>query len=432
MSEEQLPEGIHTVELVYADVFGILRGKKIPANQWERLRDEGSHTAGSPVWWGVRTEVRDDTPDRSVEAGIPDMAIRPEPDTLRVVPWKPGVAQVFCTIEDHDGNPHPLCARNAFHRVLDEFAQERIEPKVALEMEFFLLDGETHLPLSRDLNTYGIHDNSPYGDLLIEIQRGLVDFGLPVETSIQEFGRGQLEITLQYGPARRAVHEAILMRHAVKELAAARGLVATYMSKPFDDESGSGLHIHHSLWRDDENLFAADADRGVPDLAMHYLGGLQRHIRDLSLLSSWSITDYKRRQEFSFSPTTDAWGGDNRTVALRMIEAHGSYRFEQRDGSPMSNLYLAVTGQLAAGLDGMRNSLLPRAKCEGNAYTDPDQLGLPRSVPEALARLRGSALSREVFGDQLIDTYLNTIQWEYEQVTMPVSDLERRRYIGVV
>ena len=433
MSESQLPEGIHTVELVFADVFGVLRGKKVPANQWARAQKEGSHIPGAPLYWGVRCEVRDESPAGGIDEGFPDVTIKPDVSTLRTVPWRPGIAQVLCFVEDDDGNRSDLCPRNAFLNVLEEYEKEGLEPKVALEMEFYLLDRETFQPLSRAMNTYGIYDDSPYDAVLTDITKNLVDYGLPVESAIQELAPGQLEITLRYDGARKAVEDAIWMRSAVKELAAKHGYVATYMAKPFDGESGSGLHVHHSLWQGDKAVFdPAAGEEGLSPIAMNYLGGLQKRIGEFSLFGSWSLNDYKRREDFSFSPTRDSWGGDNRTVAIRVIESHGSFRFEQRDACATSNLYLAVAGQLAAGLDGIRNELQPAAKCEGNSYTDPNAVELPRTVQAAVEALRESELATEAFPKLLVDTYIDTVLWEYDQVTKPVSDLERNRYIGAL
>jgi glutamine synthetase len=430
VSETKLPEGIHTVEMIFADVFGVLRGKKVPANQWPRVEHEGSHIPGAPLYWGVRCECPDESPAGGMDEGYPDVVIKPIPGTLREVPWRPGVAQVFCAIENPDGTPSELCPRNALVSVLGEFEQEGVDAQIALEMEFYLLDPETHRPLISQKNTYGVYDGSPYDAILTDIMTNLVAYGLPVEAGMQEYGTGQMEITLRYDRALKAADDAILMRGAVKELAAKHGLVATYMAKPFDEESGSGLHIHQSMWRDGTNLF--DSADGPLEYAMHYLGGLQRRIGEFSLFGSWSVNDYKRRQDFTLSPTTDSWGGDNRTVAIRMIEAEGSYRFEQRDPCSTSNLYLAVAGQLAAGLDGVRNRLQPGPRCELNAYTDPNAKKLPRTVPAAIDALNGSDLAREAFPALLIDTYVDTVQREYDAITQPVSELERTRYIGAL
>lgn len=430
MTEKDVPDGIHTVEMIFPDVFGVLRGKKFPVAQWERVCDEGSHIPGAPLYWGVRCECPEESPAGGMDEGYPDVVIRPMNRPLRPVPWKPGYARVFCDIQNEAGDLSGLCARNALMSVLDEYAREGIEAKLALEMEFYLLDQETLQPLAKNMNTYGVFDPTRNDEILDDIMLNLQGYRLPVEAGMQEYGNGQMEITLRYDSALKAVDDAILMRSAIKEIAARHGAIATFMAKPFDEESGSGLHIHQSLWRDGKNLF--DAEDGPSEVAMHYLGGLRKYMPELSLLGSWSLNDYKRRQDFTLCPTTDAWGGDNRTVAIRMIESNGSYRFEQRDGCSTSNFYLFAAGQLAAGLEGMRNQIDPGARCEKNAYTDPNANPLPRTVPEAIAALEGSELARKVFPQLLLDTYIDTVRREYEAVTVPVSDLERNRYLGAL
>ncbi len=434
VSAIELPEGTRIVEMIFADVFGVLRGKKVPAAQWPRVAHEGSHIPGAPLYWGVRCECPDESPAGGMDQGYPDMVIKPIASTLRPVPWRPGITQVFCSLENPDGTPSELCPRNALISILQEYEKDGVDAMIALEMEFYLLDPETHKPLIRQMNTYGVYDGSRYDEVLTDIIDGLVAYGLPVEAGMQEYGTGQLEITLRYDKALKAADDAILMRNAVKELASKNGLVATYMAKPFNEESGSGLHIHQSMWRDGKNLFdgVGEAAGGPSEYAMHYLGGLQKRIAEFSLFGSWNVNDYKRRQDFTLSPTTDSWGGDNRTVAIRMIDAEGSYRFEQRDPCSTSNLYLAVAGQLAAGLDGVRTGVKPGPRCDLNAYTDPNAKPLPRSVPAAIEALEASDLARKSFPELLIDTYIDTVKREYDAVTIPVSDIERDRYIGAI
>lgn len=433
MSNRSLPEGTHTVEIVFADIFGLLRGKKVPIAFWEDVQRTGVRFANPPQYWGVRCDIADDNLSGS-DIITPDIVVIPDPDApIRAIPWRPGIAQVQGLVYDEAGELSLRCPRNAMIRMVDEYKAMNITPNIALELEFSLLNPETKQPYSDYINCYGMFDSSPNDAILADITQTLVEYGLPVESAMQEYARGQMEITLRYDEVVKAADDAILMRHAVKQLAAKHGAVATYMSKPFDDQSGNGLHVHHSLWSEGQPLFVLDEEgSGLAPIARNFLGGLQAHIGDFSLLGSWSTNDYKRRVPGAFSPTTEAWGGDNRTVAIREIKGGGSYRYEQRDASPGSNLYLTVAGHLAAGLDGIKNQLEPAAKCEVEADTDPAAVYLPRTVPAAIERFKGSRLAREMFSDTLVDTYIETIEYEYELVTKPVNHLERERYIGAL
>jgi glutamine synthetase len=200
------------------------------------------------------------------------------------------------------------------------------------------------------------------------------------------------------------------------------------MAKPFDDLSGSGVHIHHSLWHDGVNAFS-DGGR-LSDTGRHYLGGLQRHMPALTLFGSPTPNAFKRRADYSFCPTTVTWGGDNRTVGIRVIEGdEDAVRIEQRDGSADCNPYLVIAAQIAAGLDGVERELEPGPRCDGDGYADVDAARLADSVPDAIAALRGADAPLDAFDPMLVETYIGFCANEHRSVVSRVSDIERQRYL---
>lgn len=432
MSEYEMPSDAHTVEVVIADNHGILRGKRVPASRWEEIRRDGVALSVASLIWGARCELYDDCPVGGMETGYPDVTLVPLEHTARPVPWRPGTVQVLAEVRSQeDGRPHVLDPRDALKTVLGRWADLGFEVKLALELEFYLLDPDTQRPHGREVNCYAVHDDPRTEEVVTEIRNQLLAFGVPIEASNPEYSPGQFEVNLRYESALDAVDNGVRFRSAVKEIAARNGYLATFMGKPFDELSGNGMHVHQSLWNDGRNAFRDDdAPFGLSTTAMQYVAGLYRGLRDLTLLGSPTVNDYKRRQDGTFCPTTTAWGTDNRTLAIRAITAGGSTRIEQRDAAADCNPYLAVAGQLVAGLSGVQEALTPPPPTEGDAYTEVGTQRLPTNVLEAALLLEQSSIAAAL-PKQLIDVYVSTCRFEHDQVTRRVTDIERDRYLGV-
>ena len=228
----------------------------------------------------------------------------------------------------------------------------------------------------------------------------------------------------------RTADNAIWFRTAVKDIAAQHGYLASFMAKPFTNESGCGMHIHQSLWKNGRNVFA---DGGkLSKVGRHYLGGLQTHMRELALLGSPTPNAMRRRKPYTFCPTTDAWAVDNRTVGLRVIQgSDNAVRIEQRDGASDCNPYLVLAAQIAAGLDGIARKLEPAPPSEGDEYAD--QLGnpLPTSIPEACELLEGSSFAKDVMDPRLVEALCAIARFEHDTIFGVVSDAELARYADV-
>lgn len=423
-----LPAGIHTVELVIGDSSGILRGKRIPAALWPQLSTKGIALANVVFEWSPCCEIRDDATYSSLVDGVPDIEIVPIVETLREVPWQIGTARVLCAAHEADGSPVVVDPRRALQDVLVRFDRLGLEVKAATEFEFYLLDAETRQPPAAGTQCYGIAHAGPYERALAPIRNLIGAYGIQVEACSVEYAPGQAEISLRYTDALGAADAAVQFRAAVKEIAAQHGFLATFAAKPFEEESGSGMHIHQSLWRDGANVFS-DGGR-LSELGRHYLGGLQRHMADLTLFGSPTANGMKRRVDYSFCPTTASWGGDNRTVGLRVIEGDGTaVRIEQRDGAADCNPYLAMAAQLAAGLDGIEGEIEPGPRCEDDGYAMEGVARLPRTIPDAIVAMRCSELAAKTFDPALLKSFAGFCQFEHDAVVNRVSEFERNRYM---
>ncbi len=426
---DDLVAGTHTVVVALGDLSGILRGKRLHASMWESVAEHGMAMAGAIFVLDMTCDIWD-TPFANMDNGYPDIYVVPVPGTLRPVPWAEGTMLALGAATQEGGSPVPVDPRRALQSVLAKVDDLGYVAKVGVELEFYLLDPETKLPVDKGVQVYGIARGAQFEHVLGPIRNQCTEFGIPIEVSNPEYSSGQFEVNIKYGEALTAVDNAILFRNAVKEIAAQHGLLATFMAKPYTDESGSGLHIHQSLWKGDTNVFA-DGNH-LSDLGRYYIGGLREHMVELTLFGAPTPNSFKRRVPYSFCPANNSWGGDNRTVGIRVIEGRPSaVRVEQRDASAEANPYMVVAGQLAAGLHGIEEQLDPGPRNGGDAYAEADAVPLPTSIPEAVAALRGSDFARSVFDPQLLEILIQMSEREEAFLRSAVTDFERDRYLEV-
>ncbi|MEZ5176364.1 MAG: glutamine synthetase family protein [Acidimicrobiia bacterium] len=428
MTDQLLP-GTHTVVLALGDLCGILRGKRMHASQWDGVAEHGMAMAGAIFVFDMTCDIWD-TPFANMDNGYPDIYVTPIPGTLRPVPWADGTMLAIGAATQEGGAPVPVDPRRALEGVIGKFDDHGYQAKIGVEFEFYLLDPETRTPVDNGVQVYGVARGAQFEHVLGPIRNQCTEFGIPIEVSNPEYSSGQFEVNIRYGDALTAVDNAVLFRNAVKEIAAQHGFLATFMAKPFTAESGNGLHIHQSLWQGDTNIFA-DGNH-LSDIGRCYVGGLRKHMVEFTLFGAPTPNSYKRRTPYSFCPANNSWGGDNRTVGIRVIEGRPSaVRVEQRDASAEANPYMVVAGQLAAGLRGIEEELDPGPRNDGDAYAEAEADALPTSIPEAVEALRGSEFAAEVFDAQLLEVVIQMAEREEGFLRANVTDFERDRYLEV-
>jgi glutamine synthetase len=380
------------MELAWPDRDGRLRGATVP---------------GDAVADAVRA-IRIDPADLGWP-GVPG-PLRPEPDVeAHALPWAPDRELRLCFLRGPDGNESPACTRSALGRALGDAERGGYEVIAAAEVEFFLARPDDRRPVYSAIENYGIVAGAPYEPVMARI-RSLRHAGVPVVASNPEYGGGQFEVNLMHGPALAAADAVSLLRTWGGAIAAREGLAATFSAKPWPDGSGSGMHIHQSLWRNGENAFW-ERDGVLSGAGRSYLAGLLDAMGELAPLGSPTPLAYTRRSDGSFCPTTVSWGGDNRTVAVRvLVDDAASTRIEQRDAAADASPHLALAGQVAAGLAGIADGREPPATVEGDAYTASGLPRLPRSLEEALPLFAASALARRVLGEEAHASFCGSLE----------------------
>ena len=422
-----LPEGTHTVILGVGDLNGLMRGKRIPADQWPRICGSGNALAMSLFTMDMTCDVWE-TPVVGFANGFPDCHIFPMHPPV-AVPWEPGVAMCFARAEGMDHGPLTVDPRQALLRQVERAAAIGIDLQVGTELEFYLLDPDTGRPRDKGNDCYGLARAAELEPVLGPMRRELAEMGIPIEQSNPEYAAGQVEVNIRYDSAMIAADRVVMFRSLVKQLAARHGLNATFMAKPFIDESGNGFHLHYSLWSEGKNIFA-DAGK-LNDLGRHFLGGMQQRMAEASICGAATVNAYRRRQPLSFCPVNASWGLDNRTVALRVIEGSDSaVRIEKRDAGADCNPYLLMAADIAAGLDGIEGKTEPTAITTGNAYEDDNAPTIPLDLADAISLARNSGWLRDVLGADQHEIWLQQAERELAFFNQQVTPFETARYLG--
>ena len=422
-----LPEGTHTVILGVGDLNGLMRGKRIPADQWPRICGSGNALAMSLFTMDMTCDVWE-TPVVGFANGFPDCHIFPMHPPV-AVPWEPGVAMCFARAEGVDHGPLTVDPRQALLRQVERANAMDIDLQVGTELEFYLLNPDTGRPRDKGNDCYGLARAAELEPVLGPMRRELAEMGIPIEQSNPEYAAGQVEVNIRYDSAMIAADRVVMFRSLVKQLAARHGLNATFMAKPFIDESGNGFHLHYSLWSQGKNIFA-DAGK-LNDRGRHFLGGMQQRMAEASICGAATVNAYRRRQPLSFCPVNASWGLDNRTVALRVIEGSDTaVRIEKRDAGADCNPYLLMAADIAAGLDGIEGKTEPTAITTGNAYEDDNAPPIPLHLADAISLARNSGWLFDVLGADQHEIWLQQAERELAFFNQQVTPFETARYLG--
>ncbi|MCX7745366.1 MAG: glutamine synthetase family protein [Clostridia bacterium] len=414
---------IHTVEVGFADINGVLRGKRLPARHFLKIAESGTGFAKAPFAWDIQCGVYDDIELANFQNGFPDMFAKPLISTLRKIPWREGSAFVFADLVDEKNLPVEVNPREVLKRILKRYDQLGLRPLVGSELEFYLLDSDRK-PLFEGIQCYSLYKGAELEYVIEEMRNGLEGLGVELEAFHIEYGPAQIEVIPEYDDALEMADKTVLIKNSVKEIARKHGLYATFMAKPWAGESGSGYHVHQSLWDPDlkNNYFSQD-----PALAENYLAGLIRHARDFMVLGSPTINSYKRFQVNSFAPVNVTWAHDNRTVATRSLLGLGNgSRFEHRTGSADANPYLIIAGSLAAGINGIENKLSTADISQGEVKE------LPKTLEKALNYFEESEAAREYFGEKFMKLFLTLGRHELDLYHTAVTDWEWTRYFEMI
>ncbi|MCP3820660.1 glutamine synthetase family protein [Streptomyces sp. A3M-1-3] len=371
-------------------------------------------------------------------AGFGDFVLRPDPATLRALPWDEGTVLVLADATWPGGEPVEVAPRQVLRTQLDRLAERGLTAFAGTELEFLVfLDSYRQawerryagLATATSYNVdYALQGLSEIEPVVRRIRREMVRAGLAMETARGECHAGQYEIVFRYDEAMTTCDNHVFFKNGAKQIAAQEGVALTFMPK-FDEGEGNSCHIHLSLRAADGTPVLADAAAGdgMSDLMRHFVAGQLACLPDFALLMAPNVNSYKRLQPGAFAPTGITWGRDNRTCPIRVVGSGSSLRIEHRVPGGDANPYTAVAAAVAAGLYGIEHQLELPAPHTANALADPSVPRLPATLTEALHRWESSEIAAKVFGGPVVGHYAQAARTELAAFETAVTDWERLR-----
>jgi glutamine synthetase len=425
----------------------VLRGKYISLEKFWSAMEKGLGFCDVIFGWDICDQLYDNAKVTGWETGYPDALARIDASTFRVLPDSPDTAHFIVDFYTPSGQPHPACPRNLLRTVINRAAQAGFSAKFSAEFEFWVFqetpesltekDFRRLDPLSPGMFGYSWLRAGQHQALVDDILDTCEAYDIEIEGIHTETGPGVWEAALRYDDVLAAADKAALFKTTLKQICSRHDLSVTFMAKWNADLPGSSGHIHQSLWDagGQINLFAAAGSDRLSEVGLHYLGGLVMLAPELTALYSPFVNSYKRYVPGVWAPLNASWGIENRTCGARVILGPSDHatRIEFRQTAADINPYVAMAACLGSGLHGIANEIAPPAMTSGDATSGGDPaLALPPTLEAAVDRLRGSDAARQALGEDFVDHFIRTRDWECREYRKAVTDWELRRYFEAV
>lgn len=426
-------EDVRFIRLQFTDMLGTMRNMAITRSKLEDALDNQCMFDGSSIKGFVSVEES-------------DLYLHPDLDTFAIFPWRPHngkVARLICDVYTPDGKRLESDPRYILQNVVKEAEQMGYSFKVGPECEFFLFNTD-----ERGMVILEPHDNAGYFDLAPldngencrrDICLTLEEMGYEIEASHHEMAPGQHEITFKYDDALKTADRIVTFKTVVKTIAKRNGLHATFMPKPIQGKSGSGMHLTMSLFKDGKNIFYdGNANCKLSEIARSFTAGILKYTPDMACLTNPTVNSYKRFIPGYEAPCYISWSERNRSLLIRVpaTKKEGDARVELRSPDPTANPYLAIAACLKAGLLGIKeNETLPPS-IDVNIYNlsekERESLGvksLPISLNEAVRIGRKSKFLNDLLGDNLAESYFKAKEQEYGEYRQTINQWEIEKYL---
>ena len=404
---------VRFLRLGWVDSAGVLRTEAVSSARAAALSAEGLGVVSGVQALPVFADAVQ--PGLGIGA-IGQVWLRPDLGTLRVLPWQPTHAATLGAFVTRDGSPWPFCPRTALLRAVARLERAGFTLQAAFEHEFLLLrrrdGGLQHFEESHYASAHGLNRAGP---VLDAIAAALEAQGVPVRTMLKEAGLSQFELSTDHGAPLVAADRFVVVRETINAVAAQHDLVGTCLPLVFADEAGSGWHIHFSLWHDGENLTGSRADDALGPESRAFVGGIHAHLPALLALTTPTPNSFRRQRPGTWSGVYRVWGYDHKEAPLRVpTERRGApTNVELKASDASANPYLALTGLIAAGLDGIERGLdlPPPVDFDPGQLSDAERAArgierLPATLDAALAALAADPVLLAALGDDLARAYL--------------------------
>ena len=427
-------EGVECIWHWFIDLEGMIKGFAITPTELERSLEDGMHFDGSSI-----------SGFNAIEES--DLVARPDMDTFALLPDydnSPKSVRMFCSIETPSGEPYNRDPRGLLANVVRKATDMGFDSFMGPELEFFLFKSADD-PTPTDMGGYFTGPPVDQGNKIrTAIIKDLQALGITVEYQHHEVAEGQHEIDLRYNLVSQMADDATTYKYVVKSVAQQHGAYATFMPKPLFGVNGSGMHVHMSLFKDGKNAFAdLSHPTGLSETARQYIAGVLKYAQDMCSFYNPTVNSYKRLVPGYEAPVYIAWSLQNRSALIRVPAiAKGrekSVRMELRNPDPSANPYLAFAAMLGSGLKGIEDKLELEDPQVDNLYhiseLERERRGiksLPANLHEALHHTKRSSFARELFGDALVDNYLEIKYKEFDSYRTSITQWELERYLGVL
>lgn len=426
-------EDVEFIRLQFTDIMGNLKNVAITSSQLEKALDNKCMFDGSSIEGFVRIEES-------------DMYLYPDFSTLEIFPWRPQqgkVARLICDVYRPNGEPFEGDPRYVLRRAIREAEKMGYTFAVGPECEFFLFHtDENGLPTTLTHEKAGYFDLGPV-DFGENARRDMVltleEMGFEIEASHHEVAPAQHEIDFKYDEALRTADNIMTFKLTVKSIAKRHGLHATFMPKPKYGVNGSGMHINMSLMKDGKNIFHdSNGELGLSKEAYYFIGGIMKHMKGMTAITNPLVNSYKRLVPGYEAPVYIAWSAKNRSPLIRIPAARDEgTRIELRSPDSSANPYLALAVCLQAGLDGIRNQIMPPKSVDCNIFqmTEKERIEsgieeIPGTLIEAVSEMEKDPFMREVLGDHVYEKYIAAKKQEWQDYRSQVTDWELSRYLN--
>ncbi len=416
---EQYPD-TRFMDVFAADINGIIRGKRIPEDDFSKPFEKGANFCAASTIMNSRGEAAENL-KYGAHDGDPDIRSVAVPGSLSPVPWASvPTAQCLLELQEFNGTPYFLDPRNVLRHALEPLREMGLTPVLATELEFYLVeyDGDTFVPRMpkialSDWEQVGVQFGS--FDDLDDVEPFLVDVdnfcriqNIPAGAALSEYSPGQFEVNLHHvdDPVLACDH-AILLKRAVKAAAKKNGLAASFMAKPFAEHAGCGLHVHISLLdADGNNVFSGDsADGPWSDTLRHAIGGMSQAMAESMAVFAPNANSYRRYAPGFFVPATPNWGPNHRDLALRIpVSGQGNRRVEHRVSGADACPYLVVAAILSGIHHGIVNRTEPGPMTPEKAEVEY-QVTLPVRWDKALDAFEAGEILKPYFDEEFHRVY---------------------------
>ena len=432
---------LELVHIILTDPGGVARGKGLRPHELKAVFENGRPFPASIF---SLTVLGEDVEEAGLlwDIGDQDCFAFPIPGTLKRSPWLERTAQVLLSFRADSGPVAVADPRLRLEKIAERLKGDGLQPVLAVELEFYLLDKEA----ARDgkiisatapaglyndqIQVYSIQELDDFAPFLHDLYAACDVQGLPAESVISEYAPGQMEITLTHrADALRATDEAIQYKHLVKGVAENHGMIACFMAKPFAESAGSGMHLHVSLNdAKGNNAFASDEPAGNA-LLRHAIGGMARTIDDAMAIFAPNANSYRRFRRKTYAPVAPTWGVNNRTVSFRIPAGPPESRHvEPRSSGADANPYLAAAAVLAGMHHGIKNKIAPGAPVTGNG-SDRMVDTLTINWFDALDSFEASSFIKDYFGPEFVRVFSAIKRAECERFFAQVTDLDYRWHL---